>query len=294
MKLAFIGFGEAARAFVDSLKETGVPVSFSAYDILQGTAGEAPVVEAAAQRGVALAASPAAAVDGAGWVISAVTAAESYNAAVSVADVLQPGQVYVDINSVSGQRKADTAALVCRGGAAYVDMAVMAPVHPRGHRTPVLVAGALASGTVDRLDGFGFAYEVVGERVGAATSIKMVRSLFVKGLEAITVQALLAAEAAGCYERVYGSLSTSFRQLGWPEFGAYQFERVTRHGRRRAAEMRESARSMADLGFAGGQHLADAIADVQDEIGSLGLILDDTADLADLVRAVADRRRAAG
>src|SRR5690606_29017336 len=129
---------------------------------------------------------------------------------------LRQGQVVIDINSGSPGRKAESAALVVARGARYLDMAVMAPVHPRGHRTPVLVAGAEAEALWLSLSALGFDGSVAGAEVGAATAIKMVRSLFVKGLEALTVETLLAAEAAGCREEILASLSASYPGLGWP------------------------------------------------------------------------------
>lgn len=268
MKIAFIGFGEAARAFADTLR--GGEVSFAAYDILAVTSAGSDVGEAASRLGVALAGSPGEAVEDADWIISAVTATDSLDAARSVAAALAAGQVYFDINSVSAGRKQEAARLIGAGGCAYVDMAVMAPVHPRGHRTPVLIAGPDCAAIEPRLKALSFDCEVVGDEIGAATSIKMLRSLFVKGLEAITVQTLLAAKAAGRFEEVYASVSKSFAVLGWPDFPLYQLDRVATHGVRRAAEMRELAATLEELGFPAGRDLANAIADLQQSVGALG------------------------
>jgi 3-hydroxyisobutyrate dehydrogenase-like beta-hydroxyacid dehydrogenase len=293
MQIAFIGFGEAARAFTASLKEFGVE-RFTAYDILQGTERSGGIESAAAELGVSLAEGPAAATDGADWIISAVTAASSLEAAQSVVDGLVDRQVYLDINSVSARRKQETAALVRNRGARYVDMAVMAPVHPRGHRTPVLIAGDHAGDIADTLGRLRFDFRVVGDEVGAATSIKMIRSLFVKGLEAITVQAISAARQAGCYDEVYESLSGSYKVLGWPEYAEYQFERMMRHGVRRAAEMRESANSMRELGFKNGGVLADAIAAWHDEVGGLDCVPPEGANLATIADMLLEARKNGG
>ena len=224
--------------------------------------------------------------EGADWVFSAVTAADSLDAGRSVAGKLAAGQVFIDINSVSAGRKRETAATVCAGGAAYVDMAVMAPVHPRGHRTPVLLAGPACRDLSARFSGLGFEFSIVGDEISAATSIKMLRSLFVKGMEAITVQTLLAAKAAGRFDEVYASLSASFPQLGWPDHPKYQLERVARHGVRRAAEMRESAATLDELGFAAGRDLAAATADFQAQVGRLGLGVDAEGDVSELYGAL--------
>jgi 3-hydroxyisobutyrate dehydrogenase-like beta-hydroxyacid dehydrogenase len=278
MRIAFVGFGEAARAFVTSLRGQS-EFAFTAYDILLGGPSDASIRAAGEELGVALTEDAASAVRDADWVFSAVTAASSLEAAESTLGALVPGQIFFDINSVSAGRKQATAELVEARGARYIDMAVMAPVHPRGHRTPVLLAGKLDRPLLESLAALGFNFEHVGEEIGAAATIKMVRSMFVKGMEAVTVQALLAARAAGCFDRVYASLEKSFPSFGWPAFGRYQLERVATHGVRRAAEMRESAATMRELDFAAGGELADAIAALQEEVGRLGLSMEGENDL---------------
>ena len=116
----------------------------------------------------------------------------------------------------------------------------------------------------------------------------MVRSLFVKGLEAITVEAMLAARASGAFEKVLASLSNSYPGLGWPDIVGYNFERTLRHGKRRAAEMRESAATLDALGLNGG--LAAEIARVQDAMGQLPLDDMPEGDTADAIAQVLKAR----
>lgn len=287
-KIAFIGFGEAGQRFAETLKAHGAK-TISAYDIKQSTSQDAALRSAATKLGVELAANAHAAVEGADWIFSAVTADACLNAASSVATALNQGQVFIDINSVSARAKQNASALMPSAATRYVDMAVMAPVMGKGHQTPTLIAGAMDDAFIAQLENLAFNFEHVGEEVGIATTIKLTRSLFVKGLEAITVQALLAAKQSGCYERILASLSGSFSGLGWPDFAAYELERVARHGVRRGAEMHECAVMMADNGFTSGAALANAIADFQDEVGSIGLVPDEKSGLefqvGDLLKA---------
>jgi 3-hydroxyisobutyrate dehydrogenase-like beta-hydroxyacid dehydrogenase len=260
--LAFIGFGEAARAFVDSLR-AGPALNLRAYDILIHGPEASALAAAAASRGVALVDSTRAAVSGADIVISAVTAGSAQDALVpGYADGLPP-HVLFDINSVSVGVKQANAGVVRAAGGAYVDMAVMAPVHPHGHRTPVLVAGDLDGPAHDFLTRHGFDFEGLGPEPGQAAAVKMMRSLFVKGLEAITVQTLIAAGAAGCAPRVFESLTRSYPQFDLPKLADYFFQRLDQHGRRRAEELREVARTLEELGFGPGAELATGIAEVQ-------------------------------
>jgi 3-hydroxyisobutyrate dehydrogenase-like beta-hydroxyacid dehydrogenase len=284
-----MGFGEAARAFCDSL--AAQDIHFTAYDILLGEAASAKAMRAAMRdRQVTIAETPAGLRD-ADWVISAVTADQSLIAARSLLPHLVQGQVLIDLNSVSPGRKRETAAEVEAAGAIYLDMAVMAPVHPRGHRTPVLLAGEEADRLAKEMEVLGFNGRVVGEKTGAATAIKMVRSLFVKGLEAITVEALLAAQASGCFDEILASLSTSYPGLDLPKTAPYQFERTLRHGARRAAEMRESAATLDALGLRGG--LAAETAEIQQRMGMAGKVVNpDEPGLRELVRTVLAARLA--
>lgn len=287
MHFCFLGFGEAGRAFQESLKALEPGLRFSAWDILLADPATAPAMrKEIASRNVAEIAAEG--LCGADWVFSAVTADQSYVALESIAPYLRPGQIVVDINSVSPDRKRKSAELVEGTGAMYLDMAVMAPVHPRGHAAPVIVAGhclAVAHPVLQRL---GFNFHEAGNEPGQATAIKMVRSLFVKGLEAITVETLLAAHASGCYEEILASLSESYPGLGWPDFAFYQFERTLRHGKRRAAEMRESAVTLSALGLNG--RLAEEIAAIYELVDEAGDVEILSQGLAEFVGEIRQRR----
>jgi len=286
-----MGFGEVGRAFCDSL--AGAGISFAAYDLLLDDKERAePMRAAMRRRNVAIAETPAGLRE-TDWIISAVTADQSLIAARSVLPHLVQGQVVIDLNSVSPGRKRETAGEVTAAGAVYLDMAVMAPVHPRGHKTPVLLAGEQAEALAKEMASLGFEGRLVGDKPGAATAIKMVRSVFVKGLEAITVEALLAAEASGCFEEILASLSSSYPGLDLPKTAPYQFERTLRHGARRAAEMRESAATLDALGLRGG--IAAETAEIQQRMGQVGKSVDaDEENLRELVRTVLAARLAGG
>lgn len=262
-RIAFLGFGEAARAFHASLAKNDPSLEFMAWDIL--LLGEADDMRTAmTDRNVKIA-EPAEFWQ-ADWIFNAVTADQSYVALEQIVEHLQNGQLVIDINSVAPDKKRRSAALIEATGAQYLDMAVMAPVHPRLHQTPVLIAGKMVNDLAPILTEMAFDFRIISEDAGEATAIKMVRSLFVKGLEAITVETLLAAEASGCLDEITDSISKSYPGLGWPDFASYQFERTLTHGHRRAAEMRESAATLDNLGLTGS--LAAEIANVQENMGA--------------------------
>jgi len=246
-RLCFIGFGEAGQALASGLQEAGVK-TIAAWDILfPETAGER-LREAAAKLGVRQAASAADAVAGADIVIAAVTAASSLEAAAAAKPHLTANQFYLDINSVSPGRKQETGKLL-HDVARYVDVAVMAPVHPARHRTPVLLAGEYAEAVEPVLRGLDMKASIAGSEIGAAAAIKMVRSVMIKGVEALCVECFLAASRAGVEDQIVASLSHTYPGIDWPKVVAYNLERMANHGDRRAHEMEQVADTLRELGI---------------------------------------------
>jgi 3-hydroxyisobutyrate dehydrogenase-like beta-hydroxyacid dehydrogenase len=267
--LTFIGFGEAAQAFCEGWGDAP-PAALRAHDVKSQRIDTAAAKRADFQRfAVAGYADTARAVEGAGAVISVVTADQALIAARAIADAVAPGTLVFDCNSVAPGTKQEAARLVEAAGGRYVDVAVMAPVRPALLAVPLLIAGPHAAAGHAYLTALGFRGRVVGDAIGAASAIKMIRSIMIKGLEALTAECLLSARAAGLDEEVVASLDESFPGWDWRTRGDYNLDRMLVHGTRRAAEMRESALTAAALGQTGS--MAAATADWQQRLGALGL-----------------------
>ena len=238
--LALIGFGEAGSTFA---RAAGWEATARAWDLL------AVRRAAMAEAGVFAAANAAEALAGAPLVLSLVTADQALAVARDYAPFLAPGALWCDLNSVAPETKRAAAMAIEAAGGRYVDVAVLAPVDPARLNVPLLVAGAGADEAVAALSAVGFAkVRSVGVEVGRASAIKMIRSVMVKGVEALTAEMMLAAEAAGVVDEVLASLDASEKAHGWAERAAYNLERMATHGVRRAAEMEEAARTLAALG----------------------------------------------
>jgi 3-hydroxyisobutyrate dehydrogenase-like beta-hydroxyacid dehydrogenase len=262
----FIGFGEAGTAIASGLREAGV-ARIAAWDIaFPHTEGE-QLKRAGEAIGVRCASSAAEALPGADIVVSAVTAAASVDAAQSVKPHLAGRPFFLDINSVSPGRKQETAKLL-GDRARYIDVAVVGPIHPARHQSPMLLAGPDAEVAAPTLTALGMRVSVAGKEIGAAAAIKMVRSVMVKGIEALTLECFLAAARAGVVEAVAASLKNNFPGLDWSKLVPYNLERMARHGERRAAEMEEVAATLRELGVE--PLMASATVKRQREMGQLG------------------------
>src|SRR3989304_3394271 len=110
-RVSFIGFGEAGQAIASGLRETGIE-RIAAWGILFPVAAGGRLKAAGDGMGVRLATSAADAVRDTDLIVSAVTAASSFEAAQSVADHLAGNPYYLAIHSVSPGRKQETARLL--------------------------------------------------------------------------------------------------------------------------------------------------------------------------------------
>ena len=220
-RFAFIGFGEAGRSLSADLT-----VPWRAYDIDQSRTQQVTLAEA---------------LDGATLVLSTVTSDQALVAARAAAPLMMPGAHYLDLNSVAPDTKRAAAAAI---GTFYTDVAVMAPVEPARMAVPLLLAGPHSEDAAIALRQGGFSnVRCVGPDIGRAASIKLIRSVMIKGIEALTVEMMAAADAAGVRDEVLASLDGD-----WSTRAAYNLERMATHGARRAAEMEEAARTLAALG----------------------------------------------
>jgi 3-hydroxyisobutyrate dehydrogenase-like beta-hydroxyacid dehydrogenase len=279
--IAFIGFGEAGQAIAAGLRDQGVD-RVAAWDILFPHPAGEKLKQAAVAIGVHSAKSAAEAIRGADMIVSAVTAASSVEAAKSVKAQLAGAPYFLDINSVSPGRKQETAKLL--GDAArYVDVAVLAPIYPARHKTPMLLAGPHAGEIAPVLGALGMKASIAGPETGAAAAIKMVRSVMIKGIEALTLECFLAAARAGVVDEVAASMKNNYPGLDWQKMVPYNLERMANHGERRAAEMEEVADTLRELGVE--PLMATATVKRQREMGQIGT--------RQSVRAVLDKDRAA-
>lgn len=266
-KIGLIGFGEAGYTFALA---GGWAARANAYDIKTDRAEdrEAKLADYA-RAGVSFCLTMADALRDADIILSLVTADAALGVAEAAASIA-PGTLFCDMNSVAPQTKRAAAERIHAAGGDYVDVAIMAPANPGRMAVPLLVSGAKASAAVDALAALGFTnVQCVGDAVGRASSIKMIRSVMVKGLEALTAECVLAAEAAGVRDAVLASLDASNPTGSWSDRIAYNLERMMQHGLRRAAEMEEVVKTLEGLGT--GSVMTRGTVERQRAIGLLGI-----------------------
>lgn len=228
MEVAVLGLGEAGSRIAADLVAAGCTVR--GWDPLRRPAG------------IPGAASDREAVGGADVVLSMTTAAFALDAAASAAGALDKNAIYADLNTSAPQLKRQLAATL---SVPFADVALIGVVPSLGLAIPALVSGAGAERFAQLFRPLGMPVEVVGAQPGDAAGLKLLRSIFVKGVAAAAIEALEAARAAGAEDRVRGDIAGI---LGEPLLDRLlSGSRV--HAARRVDEMQAAAAYARELGI---------------------------------------------
>lgn len=233
--LGVFGLGEAGTAISTGLVAAGALVR--GYD-------PAPV---ATPPGVQRCDTPKQAVLETVAVLSLTAESDMDQAATQALFDLPPDSVYADLGTAAPSLKRHLADLVEGQGLAFVDVALMAPVLLKGVATPALAAGSGAERFVALVRPLGMDVEAIGEAAGLAATRKLLRSVVVKGMAALFIEAMRAGRASGCEQWLWDHLCAQVEAAD----GAFVrriVESNARHGPRRTDEMRASSKLLEELG----------------------------------------------
>src|SRR6476469_3624529 len=245
--VGLVGYGEVGRILAEDLRKDGVRVS--AYDVKLGDERAKPLRDHAAAIGVMLTSSHAELAAQADLIVSAVTASQAVPVAAACAPAVRKAAWFLDFNSASPGAKRLAAALIDGGGGRYVEGAVMTSIPPYRIQVPLLLGGGGAKELAPLLVELGFNAKVASDQLGIASAVKMCRSIMIKGMEAMVIESFTTARAYGVEDAVLASLAETFPTIDWEKQGAYCFQRVIEHGRRRAEEVREVAETVREIGL---------------------------------------------
>jgi len=232
--IAVLGLGEAGAAFASDLVTAGARVR--GYD---------PV--APAPPGVEVHDDEASATRGADLVLSVNSASAALDALSAGAGAMPAGAVWADLNTGSPGLKTELDLQARAAGRVFADVAIMAPVPGLGLQVPFLASGEGAGRVRAVLTPLGAEVRLQPGPPGEAARRKLLRSVFFKGLAAAVVEALEAAEAAGCSDWLSGNIADELEGAG-PQTVRRLVEGSHTHAGRRADEMSAATRMLEELG----------------------------------------------
>jgi 3-hydroxyisobutyrate dehydrogenase-like beta-hydroxyacid dehydrogenase len=241
--VGFIGFGEAGSNFSAGLRETNPALKITAYDIRFPLE---PALQAkATELGVTAVGASIAEPD---LVFSFVVAKASVTVAKVSAKVMRVGQIYADCNSSSPQMKQQVAAALDGTGVKMVDCAVMSGVPGRRHKVPMNLSGPDAEETVGLLSQLGCVCEATGDQIGAASALKMMRSVMMKGIDALLLEFIDGARQYGVTEAALASMADNYPGVDWLGRAPGAMSRTSEHAVRRASKMQEVSGTLRAVG----------------------------------------------
>ena len=244
--IGFLGFGAVASCFGGALHGAGARVL--AHDVLLARPGGREKLAARASGwSVELVDADTLARE-AQLVLSTVTTDVALAAARAFAPRLASGKTYVDLNATAPAVKRDIARVVESAGADFVEGAILPAIGVMGARSQVLACGPSAARVAAELTALGLNVKAYGEEIGRASSFKMLRSVFSKGVEALLVECLLAARRAGVEEDLWREIVTTLDAASFEEVGGnWVRTHATAHARRHH-EMVQVADVLRELG----------------------------------------------
>jgi 3-hydroxyisobutyrate dehydrogenase-like beta-hydroxyacid dehydrogenase len=247
MNVTIIGFGEAGPVFGKQLRAEGMSVT--AWDKRQDDASTAEQQIAKTQSlGITPGTSMMDAVSSANLIVSTVTASQALIAAEEAVEFLPAECQWLDLNSVSPSTKQSIHDVVSNTGVLFTEGVAMDTVPSKGAQVPILLCGPDSQSLSRLLNKAGLNTRSVSLALGTASTTKLLRSILIKGMEALFAESMEAASKVGMQDEVIVSLQATYPGIDWQEAAGYQLYRATLHATRRASEMREAEKLVRQLG----------------------------------------------
>ena len=250
MRLGFIGFGELGYEMAKGFQDEGLRDSVAFDPAIDAPEYRALIRQRAAAAGVALLAAPAEVAACADVIIAATPGGNALQAAAAVAGALRANQLYADFSSSSPATKRKIAALLAPSGAGFVDGGVMGALRMLQHKVPILVSGSGSDRFIASMRPYHMSLEKVSDTAGDAVAIKLVRSIYTKGIITLHIEMMEAAVALGVENEVHASLAKSLDGRSFMQMLNYFITSGAIHADRQAHEMQDCMTMLKDLAIA--------------------------------------------
>ncbi len=182
-------------------------------------------------------------------IFAAVPSSFTLDVCAEIRDVLRPGQLYVDVSASTPQTKERIWEAVRESGVLFVDAAMLGSLPQKRHKVPITASGNGAAAFWERMEPYGMCITLTGEKPGAASAIKLVRSIFMKGIAGLLIEVLEGAEAYGVSQEVIQSVAESMDSTPFTATMERLVKGTAIHCVRRAAELKGTVEMLEDAGL---------------------------------------------
>jgi 3-hydroxyisobutyrate dehydrogenase-like beta-hydroxyacid dehydrogenase len=246
-RLGLVGYGEIGSTLGKGLREAGLQQIFS-YDKYAFNGPYADLIQSRAKAaGVTLVQSNKELADTTELIFSVTPGAASLESAGAFAPVLRADHTFLDFASATPKVKYGVAEQLANTGASLGDGSIMG-TPKNGYSMHMLSSGPAGQRVLDLLVPWGMSIEYVGEKLGTASGIKILRSVLIKGIEALTDEMLLAARYYGLDEAVLASASKTLTRPFMDTVESLTPSGVI-HAKRRTEEIDMATQAVEDAGI---------------------------------------------
>lgn len=247
LNVGFLGFGEAGYHFAKDLTQAGLS-GIVAYSPSGAKAAPGdPICVRATEAGVELVSNPCELCKRAHLIIALVPGQAALRALRSVRAYLGAAHVYVDA-STAAVKAMEQAGQMLAGKSGFVDAAIMGTVPLSGIKVLTVASGPHAEAFRTLMAPYGMNIQVIGEKPGAATAMKLIRSVCMKGLAALLLESLEAAQRYRILDAVAVDLAGSIDERPFAQIIKRFVCGTAVHAERRVHEMTESLELLRSLG----------------------------------------------
>lgn len=297
-KITFIGFGEAAQNMASGFRdENAEGLVISAYARkFNDPAYKEKFLPIAEKCGVHLTGNLEEGVKDSDYILSLVNGQVAYEVGKRVIPLLNSSQLYVDLNATFPTAMHDLAEVAKQYHIPFADGAIMGPVAKFKHKIPIIVCGCDLGDFVSDMNGFGMRISQIGEKIGAASAMKLMRSIFQKGMPQLLLEFMLTAEKYGVLEQLIDSLDETLSKDGLRGMATTTFTATVIHAKRRSEEAFETVKMVQESGEQ--PYMIEAAAKRLETLAGVGFTKDDfDSDFVrydQIIKMILGRRKALG
>ena len=182
-------------------------------------------------------------------IIAAVPGSKALQAAESILGDLNECKIYADVSTSSPTTKQKIATLIASTGALFVDGALMGGLRLQQHKVPTLLSGSGADKFIELMRLYHMSLEKVSDKAGDAIAIKLVRSVYMKGIASLQVEMLEAATKLQVEDKVLASISNTMDAGSFMKTMNFLVTAGAIHAERQSHEMKDCMVMLQDLGI---------------------------------------------
>ncbi len=246
-KIGIIGYGEVGSAFAKPLSARD-SVALSVFDIrCNDRASSQFLSNLEREPTIHLSADIKSLVTENDLILSVVTADAAMSVVQGVLPYINEKKIYVDMNSVSAKTKIRMAGLIEEMGGVFIEAAILGAIAAYGFRAPVLVCGNSAREFADFFNSLGFDIKYLSRDIGKASNMKMLRSVFAKGVESLLIEMMIAAKRGDLLDAVMAEIIEFMDKRSFQDIANAWITTTVMHAKRRADEMEHVIETLNEL-----------------------------------------------